>query len=450
MDDLFSSTPSASSSGARQPRKPLAERMRPVSLDEVIGQDHLLGENSFLRKALRLPALPSLILWGPPGTGKTTLAKLLAEAHGDVFLAVSAVLSGVKELREAIEEAKRQVRLGKQTTVFVDEIHRFNKAQQDALLPHVEQGLITLIGATTENPSFEVNAALLSRSRVLQLKMLSEEAVGAILQRALVDETRGLGRSPATLSEAGLQALTQLSSGDARRALNALEIAAAAVEDGQVVGREEVESAFQSRAAYHDAAGDLHFDLASALIKSMRGSDPDAALYYLARMIDGGESAMFIARRLVIFASEDVGNADPMGLLVALGAKDAVHFVGFPEARISLAQAVTYLASTHKSNAAYMGINKALADVQRLPQYSIPMHLRNAPTKVMKDLGYHAGYVYPHDQPDSFVPDAVYLPDEMAGTRYYEPRDVGREGQFKERLLRLHGMRPGKGKKPKG
>ncbi len=435
-DDLFSIAERA----AGNPNAPLAERMRPRKLDDVVGQDHLLADGSFLRRAIALPVLPSLILWGPPGTGKTTLGRLIAEAHGDVFLAVSAVLSGVKDLREAIEEAKRLARSGKRTVVFVDEIHRFNKAQQDALLPHVESGTITLIGATTENPSFEVNSALLSRSRVLQLKLLDEDALKAIVLRALTDDERGLKGAAGDIEEVALTVLVQLGGGDARRTLNSLEIAKATAQ-GRPITRADVEQAVQQRTAYHDASGDLHFDLASALIKSMRGSDPDAALYYLARMIEGGEDPLFIARRLVIFASEDVGNADPMGLLVANAVKDAVHFVGMPEARISLAQAVTYLASTHKSNASYTGINQALADVQRLPPYPIPLHIRNAPTQLMKDMGYHAGYVYPHDQPQSFVPDAVYLPEEIKGNTYYSPKEYGREGQFRERLERLRALR---------
>jgi putative ATPase len=437
MDDLFGHSPKSPGDGAKRgarPDAPLAERMRPQTLDEVVGQDHLLAEGGFLRKALRLPALPSLLFWGPPGAGKTTLAKLLATEHGDHFIALSAVLSGVKELREAIDEAKRIGKSGQRTTLFVDEIHRFNKGQQDALLPHVEQGTITFIGATTENPSFEVNAALLSRSRVLALKPLDDAALRTIFTRATTDPDRGLGKSGVHLSEEGMQALMQLSSGDARRALNALEMAFASAQAGASVGREEVETAFQTRASYHDASGDLHFDLASALIKSMRGSDPDAALYYLARMLDGGEDPMFIARRLVIFASEDVGNADPTGIILASSIRDAVHFVGMPEAAISLAQAVTYLASTVKSNASYMGLQQAKADVAGKPQYPIPMHIRNAPTKLMKDMGYHKGYVYPHDRDEGVAPEVEYLPDELQGRRYYEPKAVGREAALKERL----------------
>ena len=424
-----------------KPDAPLAERMRPRELTEVVGQDHLLGATGFLPEALKLSSLPSLILWGPPGTGKTTMARLVAEAHGDVFLAVSAVLSGVKELRASIEEARRYLRTGRRTLVFVDEIHRFHKAQQDALLPHVEQGLITLIGATTENPSFEVNAALLSRSRVLQLKQLDDPAMEHIIHRALVDRDRGLGAKPGDMTDEGMETLVAMAGGDARRALNALELAYVTrhVETG--IDRAAVERAFQRRAAYHDASGDAHYDLASALIKSMRGSDPDASLYYLARMIDGGEDPMFIARRLVVFASEDVGNADPMALIIANGVKDAVHFVGLPEAGINLAQGVSYLASTFKSNASYAGWNKAQADVAGKPQYAIPMHIRNAPTQVMRDLGYHKGYAYPHDRPEMFVPEAEYLPDELAGRRYYEPKATGREAGIKDRLDQLRAMK---------
>jgi putative ATPase len=434
MDDLFAPKKQPDEP---DPRAPLAERMRPRTLDSVVGQEHLLSEKGFLRQAIGLPALPSMIFWGPPGTGKTTLAKLVAQAHGDHFIAVSAVLAGVKELRESIEEAKRIARSGKRTVLFVDEIHRFNKAQQDALLPHVEQGTVSLIGATTENPSFEVNSALLSRSRVLALKALSDEALRKILERALLDEKHGLGYKPVTLSDDGFAALAALASGDARRALNALEIAAAITPQGSAISKDNVETAFQKRAAYHDAGGDAHFDLASAMIKSMRGSDPDAALYYLARMLDGGEDPMFIARRLVIFASEDVGNADPTGIILAASVKDAVHFVGMPEAAINLAQAVTYLASTHKSNASYMALHAATDAVRDKPQYAIPLHLRNAPTKLMKDMGYKQGYRYPHDEQEGYAANVQYLPDELKGARFYQPKEIGREASLKERLERL-------------
>lgn len=434
IDDLFGKR----GGGADRPAAdaPLAERMRPRSLDEVVGQEHLLRPDGFLRRALKLPALPSLIFWGPPGTGKTTLAKLLAEAHGDRYAAVSAVLSGVKDIREAVEEAKQAAKTGRHTLLFVDEIHRFNKAQQDALLPHVEQGTVTLVGATTENPSFEVNSALLSRSRVLALRPLDEAALKGIVDRALADEMRGLGKLKVALAREAFETLAALASGDARRALNALEIAAAAAADG-VIDKAGIEEAFQTRASYHDAGGDLHYDLASALIKSMRGSDPDAALYYLARLLDGGEDPLFIARRLVIFASEDVGNADPTGLILAVAVRDAVHFVGLPEARINLAQAVTYLAATHKSNASYVGLGNAMAAVEGKPQHPIPLHLRNAPTKLMKDMGYKQGYRYPHDEPEGYAAGVTYLPDALKGARFYHPKPIGREAALLERLERL-------------
>ncbi len=440
QDDLFK-TQNPEPQEQTSAHAPLAERMRPRRLDDVVGQAHLLDGDGFLRRALELDVLPSLIFWGPPGTGKTTLARLLADAHGDRFISVSAVLAGVKELRSAVEQAREYARGGRKTILFVDEIHRFNKAQQDALLPHVENGTITLIGATTENPSFEVNGALLSRTRVLALKPLDNDSLRFIVERALSDEERGLGLLHVRIADAAMQALSELASGDARRALNALELAASFSKETGEIGRAELESAFQTRAAYHDGGGDLHFDLASAMIKSMRGSDPDAAVYYLARMLDGGEDPLFIARRLVIFASEDVGNADPTALILANSVKDAVHFVGMPEARINLAQGVTYLAATVKSNASYTAINQALADVASKPQYPVPMHLRNAPTKLMKDMGYHEGYQYPHDFPDAFVPEKTYLPAELAGRRYYEPKPFGREAALKERLERLRSIK---------
>lgn len=434
MDDLFGKRGGGADHAAAD--APLAERMRPRSLDEVVGQDHLLRPDGFLRRALKLPALPSVIFWGPPGTGKTTLAKLLAEAHGDRYAAVSAVLAGVKDIREAVDEAKRAARSGRHTLLFVDEIHRFNKAQQDALLPHVEQGTVTLVGATTENPSFEVNSALLSRSRVLALRPLDDAALKGIVDRALADEERGLGKYRVTLAPEAFETLAGLASGDARRALNALEIAAAAAAGGGI-DKTGIEEAFQTRSSYHDASGDLHYDLASALIKSMRGSDPDAALYYLARLLDGGEDPLFIARRLVIFASEDVGNADPTGLILAVAARDAVHFVGLPEGRINLAQAVTYLAATHKSNASYMGLNHAMAEVEGKPQHPIPLHLRNAPTQLMKDMGYKQGYRYPHDEQEGYAAGVTYLPDALKGARFYHPKPIGREAALLERLERL-------------
>ncbi len=429
--------------------RPLAERMRPRSLEEFVGQEHLLGPGKILREALERGELFSMLFWGPPGCGKTALARLLAartEAH---WIAFSAVLSGVKEIREVLREAAYQRdRHGRRTVLFVDEIHRFNKAQQDAFLPHVESGAIVLMGATTENPSFEINKALLSRVRVLTLEPLREEQVERIVVRALQDRERGLGAHGLGILPEALALLCRAAQGDARRALNTLEIAAVLVRERGGEEREirvaDVEEALQGRNLPYDKDGEEHYNLISAFIKSMRASDPDAALYWMVRMLDAGEDPLFLARRMVIFASEDVGNADPAALSVALAAKEAVHFVGLPEAALNLAQAVTYLASAPKSNASYRALLEARRAVREHGPLPVPLSLRNAPTGLMRDLGYGKGYVYPHDVPGAVVPPDC-LPEALAGRVFYRPTDRGHERRIREWLAR----RPAR-KKPKG
>jgi len=433
MEDLFEKAPTR----ARKVPGPLADRMRPRSLGEFVGQEHLLGEGKVLRAALEIGELPSLILWGPPGSGKTTLAFLLAERVQADFLPFSAVTSGIKEIREVIARAAGERARGKRTLLFIDEIHRFNKAQQDAFLPHVERGTIVLIGATTENPSFEVIAPLLSRAKVLTLHALTESEVLPIIRRALEDQERGLGRLAIEADEDALRSIAGHSSGDARTALNTLELAA------QMAGREAegnrrltlrlAQEAGQRRALLYDKAGEEHFNLISALHKSLRGSDPDAALYWLARMLASGEDPLYIARRLVRFASEDVGNADPQGLLVALAAKEAYHFLGSPEGELALAQAAAYLATAPKSNAIYTAFGQAQRDVEEAPLQGVPLHLRNAPTALMKELGYGADYQYPHDYPEAFA-DQGYLPEVLKGRIYYHPTDRGLEAEIGRRL----------------
>jgi len=431
--DLFDRSPSP---GERLPG-PLADRMRPRNLKEFVGQEHLLGEGKVLRAALEAGELPSLILWGPPGSGKTTLAFLLAERVQVAFVPFSAVSSGIKEIREVIARAERERANGTRTLLFIDEIHRFNKAQQDAFLPHVERGTIVLIGATTENPSFEVIAPLLSRAKVLTLQPLAEEGLVLILRRALDDHERGLGRLAIGADDEALRAIARLSAGDARAALNTLELAA------QLAGREPegsrritlsvAQEAGQRRALLYDKAGEEHYNLISALHKSLRGSDPDASLYWLARMLASGEDPLYIARRLVRFASEDVGNADPQGLLMALAAKEAFHFLGSPEGELALAQAAAYLATAPKSNAVYIGFGEAQRDVEDAPLEGVPLHLRNAPTPLMKEMGYGAAYQYPHDLPEAFA-EQDYLPEGLKGRIYYHPTDRGLEVEIGRRL----------------
>ena len=420
----------------RRANAPLAERMRPRTLEELLGQPHLTGPGRLIREMLQSGRLHSLILWGPPGCGKTTLAMLLAGATQASFVHFSAVLSGVRELRVLIEEAHVQLaQHGRRTLLFVDEIHRFNKAQQDAFLPHVEDGTILLIGATTENPSFEVIAPLLSRSKVVVLEPLDAEAIGELLQRALGDHERGLGERRLTLAPPALTFLSEQARGDARSALNMLEAAAdlAAAQGRSDIDLPLAEEATQHRALLYDKAGDEHYNVISAFIKSMRGSDPDAAVYWMMRMIEAGEDPLFIARRMVIFAAEDIGNADPRALQVAIAAKDAVHFVGLPEGRIPLAQAATYLASAAKSNASYRAMLAAAADVKQHGPLPVPLHLRNAPTGLMKGLGYGAGYQYAHDYDEHLVTQQ-HLPDLLRERHYYEPSESGEESVIRERL----------------
>jgi putative ATPase len=417
---------------------PLAERMRPHTFDEFVGQDDLLAPGRPLREAIERDLLQSIILWGPPGTGKTTLARIIADTTKARFVSFSAVLSGIKEIREVMSEAERLRRsTGRRTIVFIDEIHRFNKAQQDAFLPRVEAGDIVLIGATTENPSFEVNAALLSRSKVFVLRGLTVEEVSGILTRALHDDARGLGREHVVVEDAALQAIALYANGDARSALNLLELSVAAAPAGadgrRRVDKTRVEQAIQRRALLYDKSGEEHYNLISALHKSMRNSDPDASVYWLARMVEAGEDPLYIARRLVRFASEDVGNADPQALTVAVAAKDAVHFIGMPEGNTALAQAALYLATAPKSNAVYEAYNRAAEDAHHDVAAPVPLHLRNAPTKLMKELDYGKGYQYAHDDADA-VTDMSCLPPELADRKYYDPKERGFEKEIKRRL----------------
>ena len=414
-------------------RAPLAERLRPKALDEVVGQPHLTGEGGPLRAAVERGRIGSLILWGPPGTGKTTLARVLAGTVEEEFVPLSAVTSGVKDLRAALDGARERLKYeDRGTLLFVDEVHRFNKAQQDALLPALEEGLVDFIGATTENPSFEVTAPLLSRSRVLRLRPLSEDDLGVLLER-------GIEELGVEVSQEAREYLLRLSGGDGRRLLNALEVAAVGAERVEVV---DVERAVGQRALRYGR--EEHYDVISAFIKSVRGGDPDAALHYLARMLEAGEDPVFIARRLVILASEDIGNADPHGLPLATAAAQAVQLIGMPEGRIPLAQAATYLASAPKSNAAYVGIGRALEDVRRGPVSEVPLHLRNAATGLMREEGYGAGYRYAHDDEPGGMNDR-YLPDELAGRVYYEPRSRGAEAEIRDRVERWRREREERG-----
>ena len=425
---------------------PLAARMRPQTFEEFEGQEHILAPERVLRRALDAGEVPSFILWGPPGSGKTTLAYLIAGVTKAQFEAVSAVSSGVADLRRIVAEARdRQAMYSQRTILFVDEIHRFNKAQQDVILPYVEDGTVIFIGATTENPSFEVNAPLLSRCRVFALQPLTAGQVEAIIRRALADEARGLARLNLELTDAAMQHLVEVANGDARVALNALEIGAAASPPGEpasrhVINVDTIADALQRRSLVYDRAGESHYDTISAFIKSVRGSSPDGALHWLARMIEAGEDPLFIARRLVILAAEDIGLAEPQALAVAVAAQQAVHFLGMPECRIPLAEATVYLATAPKSNTAYMALERALEDVRQRPNEPVPLHLRNAVTGLMGAMGYGQGYRYAHDYPGHFV-EQEFLPPSLQGRRYYHPSEEGQEKLISERLKGWWGKR---------
>lgn len=408
---------------------PLAERMRPSTLDDLVGQEHLTGKGSILRTAIEQNRIPSMILWGPPGVGKTTIANIIAHTLKVPYFQLSAISSGVKDMREVIEEAKQT----SGTILFIDEIHRFNKGQQDALLGAVEKGTITLIGATTENPSFEVNSALLSRCQVYVLRALQQEDMIRLLNQAL-EKDEILKQQKIVLKET--EALINISGGDARKLLNLLELIITS--EGNTSGNLEVTDALvmnvaQKKIALYDKSGEQHYDIISAFIKSMRGSDPNGAVYWLARMIEGGEDVKFIARRMVVFSSEDIGNANPNALLLANATFDAVNKIGYPEARIILSQCVTYLASSVKSNASYAAIGAALQAVQQHGDLSVPLHIRNAPTKLMKDMGYHKGYQYSHDYENNFSAQE-YLPEKLAGTTFYKPGTNARENEMRKFL----------------
>jgi len=417
---------------------PLAARMRPTNLKEFVGQEHIVGEGRVLRKAIDTGQLPSMILWGPPGSGKTTLAFIIANTTDSHFSSVSAVTAGVADLRRIIDEAKERRSLyQKKTILFIDEIHRFNKAQQDAVLPYVEDGTVILIGATTENPSFEVIAPLLSRCRVFTLKPLSEKEINLIIERAIHDQERGLGKMQTEINEVALKQLIVMSNSDARIALNALELAVMTTPPGPDSVRhltlEIIEDALQQRSLLYDKAGEQHYDLISALHKSLRDSDPDACLYWLARMLEAGEDPLFIARRLVRAATEDIGMADPQALVVAMAAQQAVHFIGMPEGNLALAEAAVYLATAPKSNSLYTAYSRVQQEVQTGRNEPVPLHLRNPVTKLMKDIGYGQGYKYAHNYPDQMV-EQEHLPDSLRGKRFYFPAESGFEKEVNARL----------------
>lgn len=416
--------------------QPLADSMRPQKLDDIVGQQHLLGKDKPLRLAIENGKLHSLILWGPPGTGKTTLSRMIANYCDAEFISLSAVLSGVKDIREAVSRAQQFQQQGKPSILFVDEVHRFNKSQQDAFLPYVEDGTITFIGATTENPSFELNNALLSRARVYVLKSLNEQDITQVLKRALNDSEKGLGKKNINADDDALSLLGQVADGDARRALNLLEIASDLTENN-IIDKDTIKSISGEHLRRFDNHGEAFYDQISALHKSVRGSAPDAALYWLLRMLDGGCDPLYVARRVVRMASEDIGNADPRALTLAMQAWDVLERLGSPEGELALAQAVLYLASAAKSNAVYKAYNQAKADIKQYASAEVPVHLRNAPTKLMKELGYGKEYRYAHDEPEAYAAGESYFPETMPEQNYYQPVSRGLEIKIKEKLAHL-------------
>lgn len=421
---------------------PLAQRMKPISLDEFVGQEEILGEGTLLRRMIKADQLRSLIFYGPTGVGKTSIAQIIASMTSSEFLNINAVTAGIKDIKEAILEAENNLLGGRKTILFVDEIHRFNKSQQDALLPYVEKGTVCLIGATTENPYFEVNGALISRSMVFRLEALSEEALVTIIRRAIVTTGRGLGDYSPVISDEAIAGLVRFCAGDARKALNALELAVLSTDPnykGEIeITMDAVKSCFQRQHLRYDKGGDSHYDVISAFIKSIRGSDPDAALHYMARMLESGEDPMFIARRIVISSSEDIGNANPMALVVATAAADAVRLIGLPEGRIPLAQAVTYLAASPKSNRAYEAINQAISDVGTRPVGEVPIHLKDSSYKGARAFGHGVDYKYPHAFEGAYV-DQQYMPTALEGTQYYKPSERGEEAALKAYLQEKRG-----------